>query len=170
MWYRKSSISPKARYKIQHSSTQEYFIPCDGRKYSLTLNVNGNDFTNPVLSTRKRISVKFVEAMVRFISQNDSSSKQYKINGFTSCKLKLEGREEIFPSYLELWQWWRVVWLVSYPLGWIRWIVPCPNIRIFWVLTVWHVIDGSCAVITGIFSNVNGKNGYRFHFKISHAG
>ena len=37
-------------------------------KYSLTLKVNGNDFSNPVLSTGKRVSVKFIEAMVRFIT------------------------------------------------------------------------------------------------------
>jgi hypothetical protein len=69
-------------------------------KYSLTLNVNGNDFSNPVLSTGKRISVKFVEAMVRFISENDTTSKQFEINAFTCCKLKLEGREEIFRAIL----------------------------------------------------------------------
>ncbi len=32
--------------------------------------------------------------MVRFISQHDSRSKLYKINGFTACKLQLDGREE----------------------------------------------------------------------------
>ncbi len=40
--------------------------------------------------------MKFVEAMVRFISENDTTSKQFKINAFTCCKLKLEEREEIF--------------------------------------------------------------------------
>jgi len=65
-------------------------------KYSLTLNIRGNDFTNPVISTGKSISVKFVEAIVRFISHNDSTSKMFRITAFTCCKLKLEGREEIF--------------------------------------------------------------------------
>ena len=65
-------------------------------KYSLTLNIRGNDFTNPVISTGKSISVKFVEAIVRFICHNDSTSKMFRITAFTCCKLKLEGREEIF--------------------------------------------------------------------------
>ena len=65
-------------------------------KYTLTLNINGNDFSDPIISNRKSISVKFVEAIVHFISQHDSRSKLYNINGFTACKLQLDGREEIF--------------------------------------------------------------------------
>ena len=82
------------KYHAAQSSSVSY--PVIEGKYSLTLNVRGNDFTNPVISTGKSISVKFVEAIVRFISHNDSTSKQFKINAFTCCKLKIEGREEIF--------------------------------------------------------------------------
>jgi hypothetical protein len=34
--------------------------------------------------------------MVRFVSQHDSRSKQYNINGYTACKLQLDGREKYF--------------------------------------------------------------------------
>jgi hypothetical protein len=65
-------------------------------KYTLTLIINGNNFTEPIISKGKSISVKFVEAMVHFVSQHDSRSKLYNINGYTACKLQLDGREEIF--------------------------------------------------------------------------
>jgi hypothetical protein len=50
-------------------------------------------FTDP---DRKRIHVKFVKAMASYVFKHDSQSKQYIINGFTACKLQLEGRDEIF--------------------------------------------------------------------------
>jgi hypothetical protein len=97
------------KYKAPQTSLISY--PVMEGKYTLTLNINGNHFTNPIISNGKSISVKFIEAMVRFISQNDSSSKQYQINGFTSCKLKLEGREEIF----------RAIWSYGNDGEWYDW-------------------------------------------------
>ncbi len=64
-------------------------------KYKLTLNINGNGFTDPNISDGKRIQVKFVEAMASFVFKDDSQSRQYIINGYTACKLQLEGRDEI---------------------------------------------------------------------------
>jgi hypothetical protein len=97
------------KYKAPQTSLISY--PVMEGKYTLTLKINGNHFTNPIISNGKSISVKFVEAMVRFISQNVSSSKQYQINGFTSCKLKLEGREEIF----------RAIWSYGNDGEWYDW-------------------------------------------------
>ncbi len=65
-------------------------------KYKLTLNINGIGFTDPIISDGKRIHVKFVEAMASFVLKHDSQSRQYNINGYTACKLQLEGRNEIF--------------------------------------------------------------------------
>ncbi len=83
---------------IKYNSARQKCIsyPVMEGKYSLTLKVNGNYVSNPILLTGKRISVKFVEAMVCFISENDNTSKQFQINACICCKLKLEGREEIF--------------------------------------------------------------------------
>jgi hypothetical protein len=86
------------KHNVKYHAAQRKCIsyPVMEGKYSLTLNIRGNDFTNPVISTGKSISVKFVEAIVRFICHNDSTSKMFRITAFTCCKLKLEGREEIF--------------------------------------------------------------------------
>ncbi len=67
-------------------------------KYKLTLNINGNGFTDPIISDGKRIHVKFVKAMASFVFKHDSQSRQYIIHGYTytACKLQLEGRVEIF--------------------------------------------------------------------------
>jgi hypothetical protein len=65
-------------------------------KYKLTLNINGSDFTDPIISDGKRIHVKFVKAMDSFVFEHDSQSRQYNINGYTACKLQLDGRDEIF--------------------------------------------------------------------------
>ena len=80
---------------IKYNSARQKCIsyPVMEGKYSLTLKVNGNYVSNPILLTGKRISVKFVEAMVRFITENDSTSKQLQFNAFRCCKLKLEMME-----------------------------------------------------------------------------
>ncbi len=65
-------------------------------KYKLTLNINGNGFTDPIISDEKRIHVKFVKAMASFVFKHDSQSRQNIINGYTACKLQLEGKDEIF--------------------------------------------------------------------------
>jgi hypothetical protein len=80
-------------------------------KYTVTLNKNGSDFTEPIISNGKSISVKFVEAMVHFIFQHDSRSKLYNINDFTACKLQLDEREEIF----------RAIWSYGNNGEWYDW-------------------------------------------------
>ncbi len=65
-------------------------------KYKVTLNINGNGFTDPIISDGKRIHIKFVKAIASFAFKHDSQSRQYIINGYTACKLQLEGRDEIF--------------------------------------------------------------------------
>ena len=102
--YYERMVCDVANQAIVRKHELEYNTPTDScisyplleGKYTLTLNINGNEFTNPIISNGRSISVKFVEAMVRFIRENDSRSNQYKINGFTCCKLRLDGREEIF--------------------------------------------------------------------------
>jgi hypothetical protein len=84
----------ESRYSTQPIICTSY--PVMEGKYTLTLNINGNDFAEPIISKGKSILVKFVEAMAHFVSQHDSRSKQYNINGYTACKLQLDGREEIF--------------------------------------------------------------------------
>ncbi len=90
------ALVQKQATKYNTAQRKSISYPVMEGKYSLTLNVNGLNILHPVLSTGKRNSVKFVEAMVRFISQNDTTRSQFKIQAFTCCKLKLEGREEIF--------------------------------------------------------------------------
>ncbi len=99
----------ESQYNSQPISCLSYLV-MEG-KYTLTLNINGNDFIDPIISNRKSISVKFVEAMVCFISQHDSRSKLYKINGFTACKLQLDGREEIL----------RAIWSYGNDGEWYDW-------------------------------------------------
>ncbi len=41
--------------------------PVKEEKYKLTLNINRNDFTEPIISDRKRIHVKFDKDMARFV-------------------------------------------------------------------------------------------------------
>jgi hypothetical protein len=65
-------------------------------KYKLTVNINGNDFAEPIISDGKRIHVKFFEAMAHFVFEHDSQSTQYIINGYTAFKLQLDGRDKIF--------------------------------------------------------------------------
>ncbi len=84
----------KSQYNERPISCISY--PVMEGKYTLTLNINGNDFSDPIISNGKSLSVKFVEAIVHFISQHDSRSRLSNINGFTACKLQLDGREEIF--------------------------------------------------------------------------
>ncbi len=95
------------------------------------MNINGNDFTEPIISKEKSILVKFVQAMVHFVSQHDSKSKQYNINGYTACKFQIDGREEIFCatwSHGNIGEWY------------------------FWCLIQWHGYDESySAHILGFF-------------------
>ena len=92
----KQTLVQKHNIKFNSVQCKSISYPVMEGKYSITLNVNGIDFTHPVLSKRKRTSVKFVEAIVRYISLNDTTRSQFIIQAFTCCKLKLEGREEIF--------------------------------------------------------------------------
>lgn len=62
--------------------------------YKLTLDINGTDFSIRK-SANNKLSVKFVEAMVRFISKYEGPST-ITITGYTVCKLDLDGRPEIF--------------------------------------------------------------------------
>jgi hypothetical protein len=64
-------------------------------KYKLTLYINGNGFTDSIISDNKRMHIKFVEAMAGFVFKHDSQSRQYIINGYIACKLQLEGRDDI---------------------------------------------------------------------------
>jgi hypothetical protein len=63
--------------------------------YKLTLDINGNNFSIHKKSDDKKLSVKFVEAMVRFISKYNAPST-ITVIGYTVCKLELDGRPEIF--------------------------------------------------------------------------
>jgi hypothetical protein len=90
------ALVQKHNIKYNKAQCKSISYPVMEGKYTLTLNVNGIHFTHPVLSPGKRTSVKFVEAIVHYISQNDISRRQFIIQAFTCCKLKLEGREEIF--------------------------------------------------------------------------
>jgi hypothetical protein len=65
-------------------------------KYKLTLNINGNDFTKTIISDGKRIHVKFVKTMAHFVFKYDSQSRGYNVDGYTACKLQLDGRDKIF--------------------------------------------------------------------------
>jgi hypothetical protein len=63
--------------------------------YKLTLNIHGKDFSVSRNSDNNKLSAKFVEAMVRFISKYDAPST-ITVTGYTVCKLELDGRPEIF--------------------------------------------------------------------------
>ena len=65
-------------------------------RYQLTLDINDDGFTDPVISNRKKVPVKFVEAVVKYLTLLDAHSRQYNITGYTACKLEVEGREELF--------------------------------------------------------------------------
>ncbi len=85
-------------------------------KYKLTLKINGNGFTDPIISDGKRIHVKFVKVMASFVFKHDYQSRKYIINGYTACKLQLEGRDEIFCATLSYgtdgkwYDWWLIQW------------------------------------------------------------
>jgi hypothetical protein len=87
--------------------------------------------------------VKFVEAMVHFVSQHDSRSNQYNINGYTACKLQLDGREEIF----------RATWSYGNNGKWYD-----------WCLIQWHGYDESyptCILVFFSFSHSFLETNYR---------
>jgi hypothetical protein len=63
--------------------------------YKHTLDINGNNFSIHKKSDDKKLSVKFVEVMVRFISKYNEPST-ITVIGYTVCKLELDGRQEIF--------------------------------------------------------------------------
>ena len=83
-------------YETQPRSISTPTYPVMEGRYQLTLAINDNGFANPVISNKKKVPVKFVKFMVRYLTQHDPHSKQYNITGYTACKLELEGREEIF--------------------------------------------------------------------------
>jgi hypothetical protein len=127
----------KSQHNARPISCTSY--PVMEGKYTLTLNINGNDFTEPIISNGKSISVKFVEAMFRFNSLHDSRSKLYNINGYTACKLQFDGREEIFCA----------TWSYGNNGKWYD-----------WCFIQWDGYDDSypagSTIITQIFSNVHG--------------
>ncbi len=87
--------------------------------------------------------MKFVEAMVHFVSQHDSRSNQYNINGYTACKLQLDGREEIF----------RATWSYGNNGKWYD-----------WCLIQWHGYDESyptCILVFFSFSHSFLETNYR---------
>jgi hypothetical protein len=83
----------KSQYKTCPIICMSY--PIMEEKYKLTLNINGNGFTDPIILDRKRTHAKFDEAMASFVFKHDFQSRQYIINGYTACKLQLEGRDQI---------------------------------------------------------------------------
>jgi hypothetical protein len=76
--------------------TQTSSYPVMEGKYKLTLDINENGFTDPLISNQKTVPVKFVEAVVKHITLQDSQIRRFNIIGYTACKLELDGTEEIF--------------------------------------------------------------------------
>ncbi len=64
--------------------------------YQFSLHINSNGFTDPLTLNSKKPAVKFVESVVKYLTHRDAHSRQFKIIGYTACKLELDGREEIF--------------------------------------------------------------------------
>jgi hypothetical protein len=83
-------------YETQPRSSSTPTYPVMEGRYQLTLDINDDGFTDPVISNEKKVPVKFVEAVVKYLTMHDAHSRQYKITGYTACKLEVEGREEIF--------------------------------------------------------------------------
>ena len=83
-------------YETQPRSSSTHTYPVMEGKYQFSLNINSDGFTDPVMSNQKKPPVKFVESVVKYLSHRDARSRQYKIIGYTACKLELDGREEIF--------------------------------------------------------------------------
>ncbi len=52
-------------------------------KYRLTLNINSNEFTDPIISDKKMLPVKFVKVLVRFSSEHDSQRREHIITGYS---------------------------------------------------------------------------------------
>jgi hypothetical protein len=63
----------ESKYNAQPIICMSYAV-MEG-KYKLTLNINGNDFTEPIISDGKRIHDKFVKAMACFVFKHDSQSR-----------------------------------------------------------------------------------------------
>ena len=55
-------------YETQPSMTDTSSYPVMEGKYKLTLDINENGFTDPIVSNQKTVPVKFVEAVVKHIT------------------------------------------------------------------------------------------------------